>query len=731
VQLAVTGSAARRSWSQSSQGCRADAFSPRVPQTGQMAAEDHGVLVAPGGALVPQQSPRAQSSRLHLEGGTTTSAALAAVTGAVASDQVRGDEAQMAQVRDSLLQHIQSVQKEITRLQAERQRTAPATATGVGPGANAALVTQVATVGQHVPAMLSGSSTLLVPAGPCSPRGVSRLEPPPKERGGGARPVVWSQRDFQATKGAGVTLVTTGQVQKAVAAQTLPSGPASQATIQPLATAHVQAVPVPQLFLQQQEVAVTGVTQQKVAEAAARRIQQFWRQRGGSPERSRSGVALRQGGGGPAAATAAGASPRRSGPPVPPVSGMPPGHLAATAAPNASPRKRQQVRAVHHAACRIQRAWKVSRWRRKFIDFSEREIGWVGSLDWLQHHNLLYGTELADPEDVRWWMQQRTTAPFDREVDPWGSSKLRDHLNKMWYGRTTEELQGAMQELQLQRMESAQAQERRLEGGGTFAGYSANGQEVFVLYEGQGGQPWVTTTTSQTYVSNQAALAQKHVATAGAGTAVPQLRASLTGERPGSTAGIRSLNMAAAATASANKATSLSPRREASWVKRDSLGRSRGLVQGAAPTQTQSFTSPPQTHRAARTTAPLGATITTATAVPQSVVLGTTTAAALQRPQSPLQTQRRRPTQGQGAAVAPTMAGRFSLPGPPSSARPQTTTSTTASANATVARHHTTAGAPTATGSQPPSGSPQLSPVSRIPLGAAAPATASVAPRRC
>lgn len=95
--------------------------------------------------------------------------------------------------------------------------------------------------------------------------------------------------------------------------------------------------------------------------------------------------------------------------------------------------------AEHHAACRIQRAWKISRWRRKFLDFSEHEVGWVGTLDWLQQQNLLYGTELADPEDVRWWMQQRTGAPLDREVDPWGCSKLRDHLNKMWYGRIVED----------------------------------------------------------------------------------------------------------------------------------------------------------------------------------------------------------------------------------------------------------------------------------------------------
>merc|ERR1719215_1840007 len=75
-------------------------------------------------------------------------------------------------------------------------------------------------------------------------------------------------------------------------------------------------------------------------------------------------------------------------------------------------------------------------------------MGWVGSLDWLQHHNLLYGTELADSEDVRWWLQQRATAPLDREVDPWGSERLREHLNRMWYGVRAVEQQPVEQQPQ-------------------------------------------------------------------------------------------------------------------------------------------------------------------------------------------------------------------------------------------------------------------------------------------
>jgi len=43
-------------------------------------------------------------------------------------------------------------------------------------------------------------------------------------------------------------------------------------------------------------------------------------------------------------------------------------------------------------------------------------------------------------------MQQRSGAPLDREVDPWGSTKLRKHLNQMWYGRSEEERQTVVEE---------------------------------------------------------------------------------------------------------------------------------------------------------------------------------------------------------------------------------------------------------------------------------------------
>lgn len=102
------------------------------------------------------------------------------------------------------------------------------------------------------------------------------------------------------------------------------------------------------------------------------------------------------------------------------------------------PWQRTRLRPRHFAAARIQRWFRLYRWRRRFVDISVRQIGWLGSLAWLQEQNLLYGTELADKEDVRWWSEQRAAAPLDREVDPWGALKLREHLDKMWYGHTNE-----------------------------------------------------------------------------------------------------------------------------------------------------------------------------------------------------------------------------------------------------------------------------------------------------
>lgn len=121
---------------------------------------------------------------------------------------------------------------------------------------------------------------------------------------------------------------------------------------------------------------------------------------------------------------------------------MAPREVARERAPRSSNKIRRRSRPfapIQYAAARIQRAWKVNKWRRTFVDFSVREIDWLGSLEWLQRRNMLYGTELADEEDVRWWRMQREGAPLDREVDPWGSVKLRGHLHRIYYGQSPED----------------------------------------------------------------------------------------------------------------------------------------------------------------------------------------------------------------------------------------------------------------------------------------------------
>ncbi|CAE8619061.1 unnamed protein product [Polarella glacialis] len=94
-----------------------------------------------------------------------------------------------------------------------------------------------------------------------------------------------------------------------------------------------------------------------------------------------------------------------------------------------------RLMSVHFAAARIQRAWRSSRmelWRSRFVEVS-LHLGWLGRLDWLRSVGFLYGNELADHEDVRSWHEQRAVAPLDREVDPWGCLRLKEHLHRAWY----------------------------------------------------------------------------------------------------------------------------------------------------------------------------------------------------------------------------------------------------------------------------------------------------------
>eukprot|EP00397_Hematodinium_sp_SG-2012_P020741 GEMP01021385.1.p1 GENE.GEMP01021385.1~~GEMP01021385.1.p1 ORF type:complete len:672 (+),score=79.05 GEMP01021385.1:175-2190(+) len=94
----------------------------------------------------------------------------------------------------------------------------------------------------------------------------------------------------------------------------------------------------------------------------------------------------------------------------------------------------------HASAARIQRAWRLFKWRSSFKSYGEK-LGWVGTLDWLQKHNQLYGTELAESADIRTWEDARFDAPLDSEVDPWGCEKLQDHLRRMWFGDAAPEPQ--------------------------------------------------------------------------------------------------------------------------------------------------------------------------------------------------------------------------------------------------------------------------------------------------
>eukprot|EP00931_Biecheleriopsis_adriatica_P101523 TRINITY_DN7663_c0_g1_i3.p1 TRINITY_DN7663_c0_g1~~TRINITY_DN7663_c0_g1_i3.p1 ORF type:complete len:607 (-),score=76.47 TRINITY_DN7663_c0_g1_i3:46-1614(-) len=204
---------------------------------------------------------------------------------------------------------------------------------------------------------------------------------------------------------------------------------------------------------------------------AACRIQRFWRrrrlqQKAASRARRRGNVhvpsllAERRESGGRSASGAPSASYQRVPSPPAPLPASLPASLLAPAVPSApsvplAPSASEAARArllrqpvgwrkgrltvVHYAASRIQRAWRISHWHRCFVDFSRHQVGWLGSLSWLRRHSLLYGNELADNEDVRWWIKSREDAPLDREVDPWGFERLQEHLCRTWFGGSNRE----------------------------------------------------------------------------------------------------------------------------------------------------------------------------------------------------------------------------------------------------------------------------------------------------
>ncbi|CAD7975277.1 unnamed protein product [Amoebophrya sp. A25] len=88
----------------------------------------------------------------------------------------------------------------------------------------------------------------------------------------------------------------------------------------------------------------------------------------------------------------------------------------------------------HWAAVRIQRCWALYIWQRNFGLFGRRVMDYVGSLDWLQRHDKLYGTEMAEACDEQRWDSEYQTCPADEQTDPWGNKHLKEHLHRMWYG---------------------------------------------------------------------------------------------------------------------------------------------------------------------------------------------------------------------------------------------------------------------------------------------------------
>jgi len=238
---------------------------------------------------------------------------------------------------------------------------------------------------------------------------------------------------------------------------------------------------------------------------------------------------------------------------------------------------------VHHAAARIQRAWKVSRWRRIFVDFSEREVGWVGSLAWLQHRNMLYGTELADDQDGRAWEGFRLDAPLDQEVDPWGYERLQHHLHRMWYGRDPEEPEHI----------------HHAEEEAYYAALAARHQEEnVVLYEAPA-IAWQATGAGGTRLLSAR---EPQVAAVRASPS----RATPAAEHPAASSQRYSV-------AGSGKAVSLSPRRKVAPMSAEPV-KAAGFtwVQPVVPglpsvvlPSAVAYRSPPQTHRATRTSTPL------------------------------------------------------------------------------------------------------------------------------
>eukprot|EP00928_Gymnodinium_smaydae_P017871 TRINITY_DN16825_c0_g1_i1.p1 TRINITY_DN16825_c0_g1~~TRINITY_DN16825_c0_g1_i1.p1 ORF type:complete len:803 (-),score=57.09 TRINITY_DN16825_c0_g1_i1:47-2455(-) len=485
---------------------------------------------------------------------------------------------QMASRRNSLLQNIRSVQREITRLELERQKkqTQPTFTTGV----TASSVTAVPQQASHKPfatGMVAGSPA--VASNSRRAPGITAADTTPIKSAAQSK----SRPEFNAISAETFTTLEETEKSQSLAAQS------GAVTYKP----PVKLSP--------------ATTSEAAKRSAAMKIQGYWRRLLRKRPRFQT---LKIG-------------PKQSN--------------GARRAP------------VHHAAARIQRAWRISRWRRSFVRYSERSVGWVGTLDWLQHHNLLYGTELADPEDVNWWEHQRANAPLDRDVDPWGSAKLRDHLNKMWYGRTTEELE-LMQAAAEQEQRMLEEQSRLYDE--SLAAYSMAQLGAQAAYASKAQAHTAPLANGSGYASNGAVTYNVNggYVFSQASAAVPaSARAPLRSPAPTD----RSMSHRPQAAARFNgKSTSLSPRRETRWTRTvDGSGAklARSLLASGAPppSSMQSAQSPLMTHRAARTSA-------TTSLVP----------AAVPAPQlSPMGLRPRSPVQSSRVQSATLQSARLSLPG--------------------------------------------------------------------
>lgn len=475
-----------RSWSQSSQGRRHEGVAFGSP----MAQTVHRVPERDSRSPRPQTSQRAPSLvQLQAGGGSFQPAGSSKVPPAVAQDIQ--DEAHMNNLRQSLLQHIQSVQLEISRLQRERQRAQQGLPDPAPKQADSLTAPSRPSVYSATPSSLTASSA--PPRGTYPASMVAPLQARLSQSPGAQQLPLYSpqssSRGFSRERSSSEQAAERWRQSAAPGSQRAPllANSLQGSIVAPAASVKSgssMTIPV----ISGGSLTVSSSFQGPARGTSPNRLDGPTRATSpGHGQVSSAGSSkwqTRQ----PGSALVEGRSVRKHDPSPsrpslgstrfqPHQSAAPAGPIADSlfraaiyiqrfwrrklarrqrrqSRPSQSPRstetrlpRRKRFAPVYCAALRIQRAWKLHSWRRKFIDYSVQENRWLGSLEWLQKHNLLYGTELADVEDVQWWMQQRTTAPLDREVDPWGSEKLLDHLNRMWYGgQSAEELQQQQQE---------------------------------------------------------------------------------------------------------------------------------------------------------------------------------------------------------------------------------------------------------------------------------------------